>query len=280
MDMTIKEVEEQTGITRANIRFYEKEGLLTPGRGSNNYREYGNDDVEYLRRIRVLRMMGVSVCQIRELMEKPQQFAALMDSRVRQIEREVEELNFVKDLCMEIRDWEFGALDPGLVEMKLEWKKNRKELMKKDRIDWLCRVRDMAFLFCFMCIASMIAFPVNQMLGIVLPEKVFTVWRAVITFSPFPALILGALTAGRARWDVPRMDRIMVDSGNPLVKKESVRGRLYERVYMAHQAGLVSLVILPLNRLLGISLPLWVMIIWVAVIVGLTAAVMVFKNKS
>lgn len=278
--MTIKEVEEQTGITRANIRFYEKEGLLTPGRGSNNYREYGNDDVEHLRRIRVLRMMGVSVCQIRELMEKPQQFAALMDSRVRQIEREVEELNFVKDLCMEIRDWEFGALDPGLVEMKLEWKKNRKELMKKDRIDWLCRVRDMAFLFCFMCIASMIAFPVNQMLGIVLPEKVFTVWRAVITFSPFPALILGALTAGRARWDVPRMDRIMVDSGNPLVKKESVRGRLYEQVYMAHQAGLVSLVILPLNRLLGISLPLWVMIIWVAVIVGLTAAVMVFKNKS
>lgn len=278
--MTIKEVEEQTGITRANIRFYEKEGLLTPGRGSNNYREYGNDDVEHLRRIRVLRMMGVSVCQIRELMEKPQQFAALMDSRVRQIEREVEELNFVKDLCMEIRDREFGALDPGLVEMKLEWKKNRKELMKKDRIDWLCRVRDMAFLFCFMCIASMIAFPVNQMLGIVLPEKVFTVWRAVITFSPFPALILGALTAGRARWDVPRMDRIMVDSGNPLVKKESVRGRLYERVYMAHQAGLVSLVILPLNRLLGISLPLWVMIIWVAVIVGLTAAVMVFKNKS
>lgn len=220
------------------------------------------------------------MCQIRELMEKPQQFAALMDSRVRQIEREVEELNFVKDLCMEIRDWEFGALDPGLVEMKLEWKKNRKELMKKDRIDWLCRGRDMAFLFCFMCIASMIAFPVNQMLGIVLPEKVFTVWRAVITFSPFPALILGALTAGRARWDVPRMDRIMVDSGNPLVKKESVRGRLYERVYMAHQAGLVSLVILPLNRLLGISLPLWVMIIWAAVIVGLTAAVMVFKNKS
>lgn len=56
--MTIKEVEEQTGITRANIRFYEKEGLLTPGRGSNNYREYGNDDVEHLRRIRVLRMMG------------------------------------------------------------------------------------------------------------------------------------------------------------------------------------------------------------------------------
>ena len=38
--MTIKEVEILTGITKANIRFYEKEGLLAPGRSSNNYREY------------------------------------------------------------------------------------------------------------------------------------------------------------------------------------------------------------------------------------------------
>ena len=36
--MTIKEIELQVGITKANIRFYEKEGLLNPGRGSNNYR--------------------------------------------------------------------------------------------------------------------------------------------------------------------------------------------------------------------------------------------------
>ena len=28
--MTIKEVEEQTGLTRSNIRFYEKENLIEP----------------------------------------------------------------------------------------------------------------------------------------------------------------------------------------------------------------------------------------------------------
>lgn len=58
--MTIKEVETLTGITKANIRFYEKEGLLAPGRSSNNYREYSEDDVEHLRKIRIFRIMGFS----------------------------------------------------------------------------------------------------------------------------------------------------------------------------------------------------------------------------
>ena len=36
--MTIKELEARSGMTRANIRFYEQEGLLTPQRLDNGYR--------------------------------------------------------------------------------------------------------------------------------------------------------------------------------------------------------------------------------------------------
>ena len=38
--MTIKEIENLSGMTRANIRFYETEGLLRPARNSNGYRNY------------------------------------------------------------------------------------------------------------------------------------------------------------------------------------------------------------------------------------------------
>lgn len=45
--MKIKEVEQRTGISSANIRFYEKEGLLNPRRSKeNNYRDYAQQDVE------------------------------------------------------------------------------------------------------------------------------------------------------------------------------------------------------------------------------------------
>ena len=280
--MTIKEVEALTGITKANIRFYEKEGLLNPERSANNYREYGEEEAERLRRIRVLRVMGFSVAQIKTLMESPQCSAALMDQRAEQISREVEELSLMRELCLEARDrgWESLALDPGLMEMKLECRKRGRDIMKKDRVDWLCKIRDMAFLFCFLCILSMAVFPVNRLLGIRMPGKILTVWRNVIAVSPFPALILWAITAGRARWGVPRMDRILVDSGNVLAKKERDRGKLYERVNMLNQAALTSLLIIPLNRMLGIQLPLWIMGIWAAVIAGLAITVMVLRNRT
>lgn len=203
--MTIKEVETLTGITKANIRFYEKEGLLAPGRSSNNYREYSEDDVEHLRKIRIFRIMGFSVAQIRQLADQPQRAAVLMEARAGQIQKEVKELERVRQVCLEVRDsgWRFDTLDPQLLEMKLEWEKKGKDIMKKDRIDRLCKARDMAYLFCFLCIVSMIMFPINQVLGIRLPEKFIQIWRLVITISPFPALLLGAAAAGKARWQVP-----------------------------------------------------------------------------
>lgn len=39
--MTIKDVEERTGLSRSNIRFYEKEKLIEPSRNeSNGYRDF------------------------------------------------------------------------------------------------------------------------------------------------------------------------------------------------------------------------------------------------
>ena len=42
--MTTREPKKRPGMTRANIRFYEQEGLLTPARTSNGYRDYSEAD--------------------------------------------------------------------------------------------------------------------------------------------------------------------------------------------------------------------------------------------
>ncbi|MFA6783241.1 MAG: MerR family DNA-binding transcriptional regulator, partial [Sedimentibacter sp.] len=41
--MLIKEIENLSGMERANIRFYEREGLITPKRLDNGYRDYSED---------------------------------------------------------------------------------------------------------------------------------------------------------------------------------------------------------------------------------------------
>ena len=44
--MTIKDVEKQTGLSRSNIRFYEKEKLIDPSRNERNvYKDYSDTDV-------------------------------------------------------------------------------------------------------------------------------------------------------------------------------------------------------------------------------------------
>lgn len=64
--MQIKDVERITGMPRANIRYYEKQGLLNLAlRNEFNYREYTQEDVEQLQRIRVLRMLEVSMEDIK-----------------------------------------------------------------------------------------------------------------------------------------------------------------------------------------------------------------------
>ena len=44
--MHIAQLEEDLGLSRASIRFYEKEGLLSPERLANGYRDYSEEDLE------------------------------------------------------------------------------------------------------------------------------------------------------------------------------------------------------------------------------------------
>ena len=68
--MRIKEVEDLVGITRKNIRFYEKEGLLTPGRElENSYRDYSEEDVKRLQVIKLLRKLDMPISGISDVLE-------------------------------------------------------------------------------------------------------------------------------------------------------------------------------------------------------------------
>ena len=68
MTVQIKDVEQLTGMPRANIRYYEKQGLLKKmTRNEYNFREYTEEDVRQLQRIKFLRMFEVSINEIKEM---------------------------------------------------------------------------------------------------------------------------------------------------------------------------------------------------------------------
>ena len=77
--MTIKEIEERSGLTRANIRFYESEGLLKPERGENKYRNYSQEDLEVLKRIKLLRSLRMPLSEIVALDKGEEKLIPAMD---------------------------------------------------------------------------------------------------------------------------------------------------------------------------------------------------------
>lgn len=65
----IGEAAKRSGVSSANIRFYEKEKLLSPqGRGANSYRLYSEGDLHQLRFIRLCRAMDMSLAEVRTLL--------------------------------------------------------------------------------------------------------------------------------------------------------------------------------------------------------------------
>ena len=97
--MKINEVEQLIGITKRNIRFYEKEGLLAPGRdAANGYRNYSDADVEALRKIKLLRKLDVPMEEIRKMQQGALTLTDGLRRHIIQLEREQENLATIRSL--------------------------------------------------------------------------------------------------------------------------------------------------------------------------------------
>ena len=113
--MTSKEMESRSGVPRANIRYYEAEGLLTPARRGNGYRDYSEEDLRTLEKIKLLRRLGVSVEELRALGAGEADLAAVLDRRLAELGGERASLERVRQVCGDLRRTgaTYAALDPG-----------------------------------------------------------------------------------------------------------------------------------------------------------------------
>lgn len=102
--MTIKQMEQRAGLERANIRFYETEGLLKPARMENGYRDYSEQDLEQLLRVKLLRSLRVSVEEIKELQNGKQNLSDTLIKQMERLEQEQKSAAYAKQICTVMRD--------------------------------------------------------------------------------------------------------------------------------------------------------------------------------
>lgn len=101
--MTIKEIEELTGMARANIRFYENEGLISPNRNANGYRDYSMQDAEILQKIKLLRSLHISLEEIKALHTGKHRLSDTLEQHIKHLAKQKTELDYAQRICTAMR---------------------------------------------------------------------------------------------------------------------------------------------------------------------------------
>ena len=129
--MTIKEVEQITGLTRSNIRFYEKEELISPARNdSNGYREYSEEDIKTIKKIAYLRTLGISVEDIRRISHKEINLYDVVKKQKKALEQQLCEVKNARLMCermlssKEIIDYDNLDVEMLVTDVKGYWNQN------------------------------------------------------------------------------------------------------------------------------------------------------------
>ena len=100
--MKIQQVEELVGISKKNIRFYEEQGLLSPGRAENGYRDYGREDVLRLKQIKLLRKLAVPIEEIRSVLKGDGSLETCLSRQLREYDRQRESLSAMEGVTREL----------------------------------------------------------------------------------------------------------------------------------------------------------------------------------
>lgn len=120
--MRIGELSESTGFQVETIRFYEKQGLLSPvSRTESGYREYNQESLKQLHFIRLAKSVGFSLSEISELLmlrvERDQRSCAevktIAEQKLLEIKNKINELNQMSKALHEITDACCGGAEPA-----------------------------------------------------------------------------------------------------------------------------------------------------------------------
>ncbi len=109
--MQIGELSKHTGFKVETLRYYEKQGLLTPvSRSQSGYREYNTDSLKQLHFIKQAKSVGFSLKEITELLtlrvERDRHSCAdvksIAEQKLQQIENKIKELSRMKKALQNI----------------------------------------------------------------------------------------------------------------------------------------------------------------------------------
>lgn len=113
--MQIQTIEQKTGLDRATIRYYEQEGLIKPQRLQNGYRDYSEQNLQDLHKIKLLRQIGLSLDAVLQLMEGKAELNSVLKNQIIVLQEHKTQVENAEAIChMIIKDnVSYKTIDPS-----------------------------------------------------------------------------------------------------------------------------------------------------------------------
>ena len=111
--MKINELEDLLGVSKATIRYYEDQGLVTPPRTDNGYREYSDEEVQLFQKIIVLRKLGLGIPEIRDLIDGKAELHDVLEYNMERLRTRQDEIASMMELSgkIEAEATDFASID-------------------------------------------------------------------------------------------------------------------------------------------------------------------------
>ena len=199
--MKIKQAEELVGITSKNIRFYEEQGLLQPQRTENGYRDYGQEDVKVLKRIKLFRKLGIPVEEIHKLFQGKLSLNECLKNQEIMLRKEQENIEKMCILTQEIYEQFLSVdeLDSDVWLEKMEkLEKEGVDFVNLNKIDIHMKKKLGALAGAGIMIAIMMIILGALVYGFT-QDTNFPVWAFLLFAIPICAVIIGAIVAMKSR---------------------------------------------------------------------------------
>lgn len=97
--MLINEAARKCGITKKAVQYYVEQGLVDPKALENGYRDFSEEDTKVLKRVVLYRKLGLSIREIRRVLEDRGEISGIFYQRELELEQEKTKQEWLKRLA-------------------------------------------------------------------------------------------------------------------------------------------------------------------------------------
>lgn len=97
--MLINEVAKQCNLTKKAVEYYSEQGLIYPVVLENGYRDFSNEDVEILKQVALYRKLGLSIFEIKSILDNPNELKSIIYKKSLELEQEKVKQDILQRVC-------------------------------------------------------------------------------------------------------------------------------------------------------------------------------------